>query len=251
MRVRDIMSRNVITIDADASVIDAINMMLSHRISGLPVTDRDGALVGILSEGDFIRRVELGTEMHRGRWLALLAGANQVALDFVRQHGRKVRQIMSPSPVTVAEGTPLEQVVQLMESHGVTRFPVMRGNKPVGMVTRTDFMTAVANLRLDRSSCSAADDQIRDSIVAALAEASWRPCALNVSVHDGVVSLRGSIRSDNARKAAIVAAENVSGVKRVEDHLSKITYPPPEEDYGGGDFVSLEEEPSTEDDQPL
>ncbi|WP_245284858.1 CBS domain-containing protein [Bradyrhizobium sp. th.b2] len=163
------MSRNVITIDADASVIDAIKTMLSHGVSGLPVTDRDGVLVGILSEGDFIRRVEVGTERRRGRWLAMLAGANQVALDFARQHGRKVSQIMSPSPITVEEDTPLEQVVQLMKSHGVTRFPVMRDRRLVGMVTRTDFITAIANLRLDRPSPSANDDQIRASVIAALA----------------------------------------------------------------------------------
>ncbi|UGY26619.1 CBS domain-containing protein [Bradyrhizobium septentrionale] len=245
------MSRNVITIDADASVIDAIKTMLSHHISGLPVVDRDGTLVGILSDGDFIRRVEVGTEKRRGRWLAMLAGTNQVALDFARQHGRKVRQIMSPKPITVEEDIPLEQVVQLMESHGVTRFPVMRDKKLVGMVTRTDFMTAIANPRLEGLPSSGDDDQIRTSVIAALAHAPWRPAALNVSVHDGIVSMRGSIRSDNAHKAAIVAAENIDGVKRVEDQLVKITYPPPEEDYGGGDFVSLEVEPSTEDDQPL
>ncbi|MHC2248513.1 CBS domain-containing protein [Bradyrhizobium elkanii] len=247
MRVREIMSRNVITIDGDASVIDAIKTMLSHHISGLPVIDQDGALIGILSDGDFIRRVEVGTEKRRGRWLAMLAGTNQVALDFARQHGRKVSQIMSPDPITVEEDTSLEQVVQLMESHGVTRFPVMRDR----MVTRTDFMTAIARLRLEWSSISGNDDQIRASVIAAFAHAPWRPAALDVSVNDGIVSLRGSIRSDNAHKAAIVAAENVSGVKRVEDQLVKMAYPPAEEDYGGGDFVSLEQEPSTEDDQPL
>ncbi|MCC8978328.1 CBS domain-containing protein [Bradyrhizobium acaciae] len=245
------MSRNVITIAADAAVIDAIKTMLSHHISGLPVIDQDGALVGILSDGDFIRRVEVGTEKRRGRWLAMLAGTNQAALDFARQHGRKVSQIMSPNPITVEEDTPLEQVVQLMESHGVTRFPVMRDKALVGMVTRTDFMTAIASLRLDEPSFSGSDDQIRAAVIAALAHARWRPAALNVSVHDGIVSLRGSVRSDNEQKATIVAAENVGGVKRVEDQLARITYPPPEEDYGGGDFVSLQEEPSTEDDRPL
>ncbi|WP_246799390.1 CBS domain-containing protein [Bradyrhizobium sp. CCBAU 51753] len=251
VRVREIMSRNVITIDADASVIDAIRTMLSHHISGLPVIDQDGALIGILSEGDFIRRVEVGTEKRRGRWLAMLAGTNRVALDFARQHGRKVRQIMSPKPIAVEEDTPLEQVVQLMESHGVTRFPVMRDNELVGMVTRTDFMTAVAALRLDLPITSGNDDQIRASVLAALAHAPWRPAALQLSVRDGIVNLRGSVRSDNAHKAVIVAVENVAGVKRVDDQLVKVIHPPPEEDYGGGDFVSLQEETPTEDDQPL
>jgi len=251
MRVREIMSRNVITIDADEPITKAISMMLSHHIRGLPVTDRNGALTGILTEGDFIRRVETGTEKRRGRWLALLAGTKQVALDFARQNGRKVGEIMSPDPITVDEDTSLEQVVRLMESHGVTRFPVVRSGALVGMVTRTDFMSAIGRLYSSQPLRSAGDDEIREQVNAALSQAPWRPCALNMSVHDGVVSLRGGIRSDNARKAAVVAVENIAGVKRVEDQLWKIVYPPPEEDYGGGDFVSPEYEPPTTDDEPL
>lgn len=251
MRAREIMSRHVVTIRNDALVIDAIKTMLSHRVSGLPVVDAHGKLVGILSEGDFIRRVEIGTEKRRGRWLSLLAGADQVAVHFARQHGRKVGQIMTPDPVTIAEDTPLEQVVRLMESRNVKRFPVMRGNDIVGMVTRADFMTAVGNSSLDIQEPSETDEAIRSSVMATLSQAAWRPCALNVSVHDGVVKLRGTVKSDHAHIAAIIAAENVRGVNRVDDQLTKITYPPPEGDYGGGDIVSLEEEPSTVDDQPL
>jgi CBS domain-containing protein len=251
LRAHQIMSRHVITIDADAFVADAIKIMLAHGVSGLPVVDAAGALVGIVSQGDFVRRVELGTEKRRDRWLSLLAGTEQVTVDFARQHGRKVSQIMSPSPITIGEDTSLEQIVQLMESRSIHRFPVMRGDKIVGMVTRGDFLAAVANLSLDAIGYSDSDDQIRKSAVAALSSASWCPCALNVSVHDGVVTVRGTIKSDNARKAALVAVENVPGVKRVEDQLSKVTYPPPEEDYGGGDFVSLQSEPSTADDEPL
>jgi osmotically-inducible protein OsmY len=112
-------------------------------------------------------------------------------------------------------------------------------------------LSAIANRSLDAGRYSDNDSQIRNAVITALSPASWRPCALNVSVRDGVVVLRGTIKGDNARKAAIVAAENVRGVNRVEDQLCKVTYPPPEEDYGGGDFVSLEEESSTTDDEPL
>lgn len=251
MRAHEIMSRHVITIDVDASVTDAIKTMLSHHISGLPVIDRSGTLVGILSEGDFIRRVELGTEKRRSRWLAVLAGSEQLALDFSRQRGRNVSQIMSPNPITIGEDTPLEQIVRLMESRNIKRFPVMRGHEMVGILTRRDFMTALANLSLDATGYSDNDNQIRDAVIAALSEAPWHPCALNVAVHDGVVVLNGTIRNDQARKAAVVAAENALGVKRVEDHLTKVHFPPPEEDYGGGDFVSLQEEPATSDDEPL
>ena len=251
MRAHEIMSRHVITIGSDALVHDAIKTMLSHHVKGLPVLDAAGKLVGIISEGDFVRRAELGTEKRRSRWLSLLAGSEQIAIDFTHQHGRKVSQIMSTSPITIGEDTPLEQIVRLMESRNVHRFPVMRGDEIVGMVTRSDFLTAIANLSLDAVGYSDSDDLIRRSAVAALSNASWRPCGLNVIVHDGVVTVRGMIKSDNARKAALVAVENIRGVKRVEDQLSSITYPPPEEDYGGGDFVSLQSEPSTADDEPL
>jgi len=251
MHAHEIMSRNVIAIGADASVTDAIQTMLSHHISGLPVVNRDGRLVGMLSEGDFVRRVELGTEKSQSRWLAVLANAERAAINFARQRGRKVSQIMSPSPITIGEETTLEQIVRLMESRNIKRFPVMRGEKIVGMVTRHDFMTALANLRLGSIRYSVSDDQVRKSVLAAISPVPWRPCGLNVSVHDGIVTLRGAVRTDNARNAVLVAAESVAGVKSVEDELCKITYPPPEDDYGGGDFVSLQEEPSTADDQPL
>jgi CBS domain-containing protein len=251
LRAHEIMSRHVVTIGEDGSAIDAIKTMLSHHIGGLPVVDRAGKLTGMLSEGDFIRRVELGTDKRRRRWLSALAGADQTALDFARQHGRKVNQIMSPKPITIDEDTTLEQIVRLMESRDVNRFPVMRGDEIVGMVTRSDFLSALASLSLTAVGYSESDKQIRQSTLAALSRVPWRPSGLNVTVLEGVVSLRGTIRSDNARKAAIVAAENIPGVRRVEDRLSKMTDPLPEEDYGGGDFVSLQSEPSTADDEPL
>jgi CBS domain-containing protein len=251
MRAHQIMSRHVITIGADAPVLDAIKTMLSHHISGLPVVGPTGTLVGIVSESDFLRRTELGTEKKRGPWPGLLAGADQAALDFARRNGRKVDQVMSRPPVTIDEETSLDQIVRLMETHNIKRLPVMRDGQIIGMVTRADFLAAIAGLPLDTVGYSASDDQIRRSVLAALSQASWRPCALNVSVHEGIVVLRGSIKSDNVRKAIVVAAENVRGVSRVEDQLSMIRYPASEQDYGGGDFVSLQAEASTDDDEPL
>lgn len=249
IRARDLMSRHVVAVSAGLSVRDAIEIMLTRDISGLPVVDSRGKLAGIVSEGDFLRRAEIGTDKKRGRWLSLFAGTDQVALDFVRQHGRKVGEIMSPAPVTIDEDTTLEQIVRLMESLNLKRFPVMRGDEIVGMVTRTDFMRAVSRLSQGTAACASTDDQIRSSVLAALSRASWRPCALEVIVKEAVVTLRGNVKSDNERKATVVAAENVAGVARVDDQL--ITYPLPEEDLGGGDIVSLEKETPTEDDVPL
>ncbi len=252
MRAHQIMSRQVITVRTDTSVVDAIKTMLAHHISGLPVVDPAGKLVGILSEGDFVRRAEIGTGQKRGRLLSLLAGADRLAFEFAREHGRKVGEIMTPAPVTVNEDASLEEVVQLMESRKVKRLPVMRGDQIAGIITGTDFLPAVARLARNPEGYSADDEKIRSAVIAAMTQAPWRPSGLNVSVSDGVVRLRGVVRGDKARQAAIVAAENVAGVKQVIDLLSRRADDlASEEDYGGGDFVSLQEQPSTTDDEPL
>lgn len=250
MRAHQIMSRQVITIDPDASITDAIHTMLAHHVSGLPVVDSKGRLVGIVSESDFIRRAELGTERRRGRLLAFLAGADRAALDYARQHGRKVREIMTPNPATIQLDTPLVEIASLMEARNVKRLPVVQGDRVVGIVTRSDFLPAVANLPKSTQSISEGDEQIRSAVIAAMENASWAPCGLNVSVKDGVVGLRGVVKGKHAREAAIIAAENVGGVTGVEDYMYD-RIPAGEEDYGGGDIVSLQEEPSTTDDEPL
>jgi CBS domain-containing protein len=252
MRAHQIMTQQVITVGADAPVAEAIDAMLRHHISGLPVVDAAGKLIGIVSEGDFIRRAELGTQRQRGRWLKFLAGADRIAADFVHAHGRKVGEIMTPDPLAITEDTPLDQIVQIMESNNVKRLPVLRDDSLVGIVTRSDFLAAVAELARDIPSPSADDERIRSAVSAEIGQAAWRPCKLRVSVRDGVVSLTGTIKSENARQAAIVAAENVPGVKKVlDDFYDARAYPPPEEDLGGGDIVSLQEQPSTTDDEPL
>ncbi len=251
MRAHQIMSRQVITIDPDASIVDAIHTMLAHRVSGLPVVDRAGKLVGIISESDFIRRAEVGTAQKPGRLLAFLAGADRAALDFARQHGRKVSQIMTPDPATIGLDAPLEQIAGLMAARNVKRLPVLQGDRVVGIITRSDFLPAVANPARTQS-VPGSDEQIRSAVIAAMEGAPWAPCALNVSVSAGVVNLKGTIRGKHARQATIIAAENVAGVTKVEDQLfDRADYPPPEEDYGGGDIASLQEEPSTMDDEPL
>ena len=252
MRAHQIMTHQVITVGPETPVVEAANKMLNHHISGLPVVDVTDKLIGIISEGDFIRRAEIGTQHKRGRWLTFLAGADRIATEFAHERGRKVGEVMTPDPLTVAEDTPLDRIVQIMQSSRVKRLPVMRGDRMVGIVTRADFLAAVAGLARSIPDPSAADDRIRSDVMAAIGQAPWRPCRLNVIVHDGIVNLSGVVKKESARKASIVAAENVAGVKEVRDHLCTVSScPPPEEDLGGGDFVSLQEEPSTVDDEPL
>jgi CBS domain-containing protein/ribosomal protein S17 len=251
MRAHQIMTAHVITVHTETTIGEAIDIMLRHHISGLPVIDAEGKLVGIVSEGDFIRRAETGTQHKRGRWLSFLAGPRRLATDFVREHGRKVGEVMTPNPRTVDEGTSLDEVVRIMQASSIKRLPVTRGEKMVGILTRSDFLPAIANLA-HIAGPSSDDDHIRNEVTAALRQTPWRPCPLNVAVRDGIVGLSGVVRSESARKAAIVAAENAAGVRKVNDYLSVApVYPAAEEDFGGGDFVSLQEQPSTADDEPL
>lgn len=219
MRAHQIMTRQVITVTEDSSIVDAARIMLANHISGLPVVDPTGRVVGIVSQGDFLHRVEIGTQRKRGRWLAFFAGPVGAAADFVREHGRKVKEIMTPDPATVNENARLEDVVQVMDVKNVNRLPVMRGDELVGIVTRSNLLQSVAGLARGVPDPTADDDNIRSRIIASIQKADWAPFGLSVIVRNGIVEIGGTATSEQSRDAAIVAAENVAGVTKVHDHF--------------------------------
>jgi CBS domain-containing protein len=219
MRAHQIMTRQVVTVRPDASIVEAAGTMLQRHISGLPVVDAAGKLVGVVSEGDFIRRSEIGTQRKRGGLLRFLLGPGASAAEFVQTQGRKVSDVMTRDPLTVTEDAPLEQIVALMESHRIKRLPVMRGEEIVGIVSRSNLLQAVADLARAVPDPTADDDHIRNRIYAALEKNDWMPFGLTITVRDGIVHISGVITEERARKATIVAAENVPGVKEVHDHL--------------------------------
>lgn len=220
MRAHQIMTRKLITVKADTSIREAADLMLQHHISGLPVVGEAGKLLGIVSEGDFMRRSEIGTQGPRIRWLDFLMGAGKSAEDFVHAYGRKVGEIMTRDDLfTVTEDMPLEQLVRLMERENVKRLPVLRGDALVGIVTRSDLLRAVASLARDVPDPTADDDHIRIRVISTIEQNEWRPLQLGVTVREGIVHLSGMITDERFRQAAIVAAENVPGVKLVHDHL--------------------------------
>ncbi len=219
MRAHQIMTRPVFTVLPEATIVEAANLMLRRHISGLPIVDAAGKLVGIVSEGDFLRRGEIGTQRKRGRFLNFILGPGQAATDFVHEHGRRIAEIMTPDPVTVSEDTPLEAIVALMENNKLKRLPVMRGEKLVGIVARANLLQAVASLAREIPDPTADDDHIRERIINALGQNDWCPNGLSVIVRDGVVDLSGIITDERSRQATIVCAENIAGVKKVHDHL--------------------------------
>lgn len=220
MKAKDVMTRNVISTAPDATVLQAARLMLQHHISGLPVVDKAGKLVGVLSEGDFLRRRETRTERRRSRWLEFLMGPGRVAADYVHSHGSKVSEVMSPDVKAISEDTPLEDIVQTMEKHRIKRLPVMRGDKVVGIVTRSNLMHAMVSLARVAPAAPKDDAAIRDKLLAEIQKQEWAPIATaNVVVRDGVVELWGMIVDERQREALKVAAENIPGVKAVKDHL--------------------------------
>jgi CBS domain-containing protein len=220
MKANDVMTSPVISVEPDASIWQAVRIMLQRRISGLPVIDKDGHLVGMVSEGDLLRRAETGTQRPRSRWLEFLIGPGRLADEYTRSHGRKVQEIMTPDPVTVAEETPLEEVVRTMEKRRIKRLPVVRGEDVVGIVTRANLVHALAGVARELMPTTANDEAIRARLLADLAKEPWAPVGLiNPIVRNGVVELWGTITEERQRQALITAAENVPGVKAVRDYL--------------------------------
>ena len=219
MKASDVMSRNILSVGRDATIAEAIRLMLDNQISGLPVIDA-GRLVGILTEGDLLRRSETGTERHRPRWLEILMGPGRLAGEYVRTHGRKVEEIMTRDVVSVTPDTPLDEIVALMERRRVKRVPVLEGDAPVGIVSRADLLRALARTLDEEPVAVVGDDEIRERILAELAKVSWVPRdGLTITVGDGAVGLDGVILDEKEREALRVAVENVPGVRAVEDRL--------------------------------
>jgi CBS domain-containing protein len=221
MKVGDVMTRRVISVAPDGSIRDAVQLMLQNRISGLPVVDAAGHLVGMVTEGDFLRRAETGTQRKRPRWLELITGSGSLAGEYVRAHGRRIDEVMTADPVTISEDADLDQVVQLMEKHRIKRLPVVRDDKLVGIVSRANLLHALASLDREAPPPVLEDSEIRERVIAELDRQPWAPKNLiEVVVRNGVVDLWGVIVADNQREAAAVVAENIPGVKAVRNHLS-------------------------------
>jgi CBS domain-containing protein len=235
MLVKDVMTPKVISVEASESVVKAASLMLQNHISGLPVVDKDGKLVGIVTEGDFTRRSELGTQRRRPRWLEFIVGPGRLADEYVHASGRKVEEIMTPDPCTVTEEDSLQHLIELMQRQRIKRLPVMRDGRMVGIVSRADLMHALASLVRGAAPSTGPDWSIRGQILAALSGQRWAP-NINVAVRNGVVDLSGVITDERERLGLTVLVENVPGVKEVHDHLVWV------EPMSGMAFASAEDE---------
>jgi CBS domain-containing protein len=238
MIVADVMTRNVISIAPDATVEDAVNLMLSRHISGVFVVDKSGNLAGIVTEGDLLRRDELGTQRDRPWWLRLLVSPARQAADFTRANGRHVRDVMTEDVISIAQDASLETVVETMEGNRIKRLPVTADGRVIGVVSRSDLLRALVGRVRNVAPLASDDRTIRSAILDVLDAQSWAPkTTLNVTAADGVVDIWGTITNEEERHGIRVIVENTPGVKKVNDHLVYI------EPYTGTVIEAPEETP--------
>jgi CBS domain-containing protein len=220
MNVQEIMTTQVITIRSDSPLQDAIGALLEHRVSGMPVVDESGRPIGMLSEGDLLRRAELGTERKRPRWLGFLLGPGRLAEEYTHTHGRRVADVMTDKFYSVAPDTPVQDVVHLMERHRIKRVPVLKDGRLVGIVSRANLLRALALAAPALPAGTRSDEEIRERLASELASTEWAPrYMVNQVVRNGAVHLYGTILDEREREALCVAARNTPGVKEVHDHL--------------------------------
>src|SRR4051794_1882196 len=190
MIASDVMTRNVISVAPDATVAQAVELMLDKGISGLFVVDAAGLLAGVVTEGDLLRRDELGTERRRSWWLRLIASPGRQAADFTRTHGRLVADVMTRGVISVEADAALEEIVALMEEHRIKRVPVLEHDHVVGVVSRADLLRALSVAARERGARAADDGSIREHILDTLNHEAWAPrTTLNATVVNGVVDL--------------------------------------------------------------
>jgi CBS domain-containing protein len=226
MRAMDVMTTNVITVAPDLSVQELAALLSNHGISGAPVVNAAGDLVGIVSEGDLMHRAETGTERRivrrRVRWLDSVALDRDLARDYVKAHGRTVGEIMTPEVITVDETAELDAVAELLETKRIKRVPVVHDGKLVGIISRANLVRALATAKREPAPEADADDQaIRRQLLTELRNQPWaKVWPSDVIVRDKVVHFwLGDDQPEEQRRALRVAAENIPGVRGIEEHL--------------------------------
>ncbi len=220
--VADIMTRDVISVTPDTHVREIAETLVRNRISAVPVLDGERRLVGIVSEGDLLRRVEIETERDRRWWTEMFRDASAAASDYIKAHGLKAKYVMTPRPVTATDDMSLDGVVRLLEKRRVKRLPVLRDGHVVGIVSRADLVKALASSKEEAAPANVPlDSAIANDLTARIRAMPVENKHIQVTVERGVVNLWGPVSSSAEREALHVAAENTPGVWSINDHLSR------------------------------
>jgi CBS domain-containing protein len=224
MQAADVMVTDVITVGLNTTIHQVADILLKNRISAVPVIGEQREILGVVSEGDLIRRAESGTLQRNSWWLDLLASKQALAINYVKTHGMKVADVMTTHVITASPETSLPEIATLLETNRIKRVPIVKNGKLVGIVSRANLLQALVSTRNKKPEVDVRDSEIRKKVLARLNAEAWRPSMLNVTVHEGTVDLWGLINSDEERKAARIAVEVVPGVQGINDYM---LIPPP------------------------
>lgn len=222
MQAQDIMIRGVISVGPDMPVQIAARTMVSHRISAVTVLNANSELIGIISEGDLIRRVETDTKLQRSWWLELFKSSDALAREFVKAHGKRVSDVMTRQVVTAMPETPLRELANMMEKHSIKRLAIVEDERVVGIVSRSDLLRALASFSAETDWIES-DRVLRQRVIDGIANQPWASRPFNIIVNDRHAELWGCVYSQNEKTAVRVAAEATPGIQSVLDKLRIIS----------------------------
>ncbi len=225
MQANDIMTPNVVTVRPEMPVSEIAELLVLNKISAVPVVDNNDTLVGIISEGDLLRRLSSSAGDDRPWWVKMMSSQSQDASEFIKVHGRTAQDVMTRNLITVDETAELSEVAHTLETHRIKRVPVVKDGKIVGIVSRSNLLQAVAGKKTEvKKSATLSDRDIRQQVYKSLSEQGFASHgSMNVMVEDGIVELWGWVESETERKALLLAASEIPGVKDVRDHFGKIS----------------------------
>jgi CBS domain-containing protein len=221
MKAADIMVTQVVTLRPEQTVYEAAELMVDHRISGVPVVREDRTPVGIITESDLMRRPEAGTQRRHSAGLPILTGPEQLARQYIKENAYRVQDVMTRDVITGTPETDLADVADLLEHNRIKRVPIVAAGKVVGIVSRADLVRALVTIHKRLSAeIPASDETLREKIIERLRDQPWAAQdPIDVKVHDGKVELSGTVDYVAQRKALRAAVESVSGVRAIEDHI--------------------------------
>lgn len=215
-----LMTQNVLTVPPSMPVEALAELLAERHVSGVPVVNAEGTLLGLVTEADLIRRLAGAEERPGGFFAALFCNPERLADRYARTHGMVAADVMTPAPLAaVTEDATAAEVAQLMEERRVRRVPVLREGKLVGLVSRADLLRAVVGGGTGNGQ-SRDDARIAQDVRARIRKEPWTDSYWSsTSVKDGVVTLHGFVRSDEVRRGLRVLAAGVPGVQRVVDQM--------------------------------
>lgn len=216
MQASDIMTKALVTATPDTQIDEVARLMTEQGISGVPIADEDGAVIGIVSEGDLLRRVEGAADRPRGRLARLFLGDGLSATDFVQLRGQYARDVMTRDVVTVPPDMPVGEIARLLQAKHIKRVPVVMGGRLVGLVSRANLLHALAQSPRHPMPPGADDAALRDALLEEIGKVPGIIMAhIQVIVQHGKGVVRGLVASEAQRQATRVAAESVGGSMRL------------------------------------